>query len=208
MFDFATGNSKNSIITTEQGLLGRVTGYWDTDDWCDIKIYINEKHYKSLKSCYVEQAISTPMANVKKKFVPNENGTNIDIISEDDFIEIPCDEQIGADYKYNERMCTFIKRTFEMMGKPLSDDIIYIPGRRNKEGNSKHFTRPQFSRNEHMTNKILSNEENVNKSCFTGLYDSEKKTISILYGKILRGDYVDVFDENKKIIPTLATEAF
>lgn len=51
-------------------------------------------------------------------------------------------------------------------------------------------------------NKI---EENINKQCYTTLYDIDEDTIKVKYGKIVKGDYVETYDENKKIIRTLTT---
>lgn len=204
IFDYSTGNAKNSVITTEQGLLGRVTGYWETDDWCDITIYINEKHYNGLKACYVEQAISTPMADVKQKFVKNENGEKVGIIGEDDFIEIPCDEKFDSK-EYNHKVNEFVKKYLENTGKALPDDIVWFPGRRNDKRNKVRFLQPTFSMKEHIAKSILSKIENVNKPCYTTLYDIDENCIKVRYGKIVKGDYVDIYDENKKIIRTLTT---
>lgn len=204
IFDYSTGNAKNSVITTEQGLLGRVTGYWETDDWCDITIYINEKHYNGLKACYVEQAISTPMADVKQKFVPKEEGTKVGIISDDDFIEIFCDEKFG-DKEYNHKVKEFVEASLRKMGKPLPEDIVWLPGRRNDKRNKVRFSQPTFSLKEDGARSILSKKENINKQCYTTLYDIDENTIKVRYGKIVKGDYVETYDENKKIIRTLTT---
>lgn len=204
VFDYATGNGKNHVITTEQGLLGRVTGYWETDDWCDITIYINEKHYNGLKACYVEHAISTPMADVKQKFVKNENGEKVGIIGEDDFIEIPCDEKFDGK-EYNHKVNEFVKKYLENTGKALPDDIVWFPGRRNDKRNKVRFLQPTFSMKEHEAKSILSKIKNVNKPCYTTLYDIDENCIKVRYGKIVKGDYVDTYDENKKIIRTLTT---
>lgn len=204
IFDYSTGNAKNSVITTEQGLLGRVTGYWKTDDWCNITIYINEKHYNGLKACYVEHAISTPMADVKQKFVKNENGEKVGIIGEDDFIEIPCDEKFDGK-EYNHKVNEFVKKYLENTGKALPDDIVWFPGRRNDKRNKVRFLQPTFSMKEDGAKSILSKIENVNKPCYTTLYDIDENCIKVRYGKIVKGDYVDTYDENKKIIRTLTT---
>ena len=206
IFDYATGNAKNSVVTKEQGLLGRVTGYWETDDWCDITIYINEKHYKGLKACYVEQATSTPMADPKTKFVANEGGEKVGIIGEDDFIEIPCDEKFDGK-EYNDKIKEYLEgpKGFAKIGKALPEGIIFVPGRRNDKRNKVHFSHPTFSNSEHTTITILKKEENINKQCYTTLYDIDEDTIKVKYGKIVKGDYVETYDENKNITRTLKT---
>lgn len=206
VFDYATGNGKNSVITTEQGLLGRVTGYWETDDWCDITIYINEKHYNGLKACYVEHAASTPMTDVKRKFVQKEDGKKVGIIEDDDFIEIPCDEKFDGK-EYNDKIREYLEgpKGFAKIGKTLPEGIIFIPGRRNDKRNKVHFSQPKFSNSEHTTITILKKEENINKPCYTTLYDIDENNIKVKYGKIVKGDYIETYDENKKIISTLTT---
>lgn len=204
IFDYATGNAKNSVVTTEQGLLGRVTGYWETDDWYDISIYINEKHYNSLKAYYVEQDISTPMANIKQKFLPKEDGTNVCIISDDGFIEIPCYEKF-IEREYNHKVKEFVETSLRDMGKPLPEDIVYLPGRRNYKSNKGRRKQPSFSLEEFVTKPILSKKENINKQCYTTLYDVEENTIKVRYGKIVKGDYIETYDTNNKVIYTLAT---
>lgn len=41
--------------------------------------------------------------------------------------------------------------------------------------------------------------------CYTTLYDIDENYIKVRYGKIVKGDYVETYDENKKIIRTLTT---
>lgn len=204
VFDYATGNSKTHVITTEQGLLGRVTGYWETDDWCDITIYINEKHYNGLKACYVEHAISTPMADVKQKFVPKEDGTNLGIISDDDFIVIVCNEKFDGK-EYLHQVQEFVETRLREMGKPLPEDIVWMPGRRNDKRYKVRIPHARFNKNERGTNWKLKKENIINKPCCTTLYDIDENTIEVRYGKIVKGDYVETYDENKKIIHTLTT---
>ena len=187
-------------------MLGRVTGYWETDDWCDITIYINEKHYKGLKACYVEQATSTPMVDPKTKFVANEGGEKVVIIGKDDFIEIPCDEKFDGK-EYNDKIKEYLEgpKGFAKIGKALPEGIIFVPGRRNDKRNKVHFSHPTFSNSEHTTITILKKEENINKQCYTTLYDIDEDTIKVKYGKIVKGDYVETYDENKNITRTLKT---
>ena len=206
IFDYATGDAKNSVITTEQGLLGRITGYWKTDEWRDILIYINEKHYNGLKGCYIKHETSTPMADVKLKFVENEDGKEVGIISDDDFIEIPCDEKFDGE-EYNNKIKEYLEgpNGFAKIGKALPEGIVFIPGRRNSRRNKGHRNQPKFDRKEDGARAILKKEENIGKECYTILYDEDEDTIKVKYGKIVKGDLVDTYDENKKVIPTMAT---
>lgn len=206
VFDFASGSGKTNVITTEQGLMGRVTGYWKTDDWCDMTIYINEKHYKGLRAYYVEHATSTPMSNTKQEFRPDEQGKAVSIIGEDDFIVIPCDKKFdGKEFKNDIKEYIEGPNGIVKIGKSLPKDIIFIPGRRNNKRNATHHSQPTFSDKEHTTIVILKDEKNINKQCYTVLYDEDENIIMVKYGRIVRGNYVDVYDENKQIIGTLAT---
>ena len=72
-------------------------------------------------------------------------------------------------------------------------------------GNKVHFSQPIFSNSEHTTITILKKDENINKSCYTTLYDIDEDNIKVRYGKIVKGDYIETYDENKKIIRTLTT---
>ena len=206
VYDYATGNSKTNIVTTEQGLMGRVTGYWETNDWHDILIYINEKHYNSLKSCYVEHVTSTPMVDIKEKFEPKENGSEIGIISENDYIEIPC-SKIFNGKEYNREIKNYLESEgFIKFGKKLPEDVVWLPGRRNNENYVVKFTEPVFSLKEDGAKSILKKEENINKICYTTLYEMKDGIIKVKYGKIVRGERVKTYDENTKIIESLKTE--
>lgn len=206
VFDFATGDAKNSVITTEQGLFGRITGYWKTNEWRDILIYINEKHYNGLKACYVKHETSTPMADVKLKFVENEDGKEVGIISDDDFIEIPCDEKFDGE-EYNNKIKEYLEgpNGFAKIGKALPEGIVFIPGRRNSRRNKGHRNQPKFDRKEDGARAILKKEENIGKECYTILYDEDEDTIKVKYGKIVKGDLINTYDENKEKIPTMTT---
>lgn len=205
VYDYATGSSKTSIVATEQGLLGRVTGYWNCDEWCDITIYINEKHYQSLKACYVEHATSTPMVDVRKKFQYDENGDVIGIIHNSDCVEIPCIERFDGQ-EYNALIKAYLEGEygFEKIGKSLPNDIIWIPGRRSTRQKPVKLSQV-FSKNENTTKIILRNENNLNHYCYTTLYEMDENVIKVLFGKIVKGKYVSSYDENKKIISTLTT---
>ena len=131
-------------------------------------------------------------------------GEKVGIIGEDDFIEIPCDEKFDGK-EYNHKVNEFVKKYLENTGKALPDDIVWFPGRRNDKRNKVRFLQPTFSMKEDGAKSILSKIENVNKPCYTTLYDIDENCIKVRYGKIVKGDYVDTYDENKKIIRTLTT---
>ena len=211
IFDYSSGNGKTGTLTTEQGLMGRVTGYWKKcDDWRDMNIYINEKHYNSLIGCYIEHATSTPMSNVNKKgkFIEDNNGNEISIIEEPDIITIPCNGRfVRKERFYNQRIEDFLKGPygFNLIGKSISDDIIYIQGRRNSSTLKTHFNKPKFGEKNHEA-YIKKLEKNINKQCYTTLYDEENDIIMVKYGKIVKGKYEKQYDENRSIIPTMSTD--
>ena len=146
------------------------------------------------------------MADVKQKFVANESGGKVGIIGEDDFVEIPCDEKFDGK-EYNDKIREYLEgpKGFVKIGKTLPEGIIFVPGRRNDKRNKVRFSQPTFSNSEHTTITILKKEENINKQCYTTLYDIDEDTIKVKYGKIVKGNYVETYDENKKIIRTLTT---
>lgn len=146
------------------------------------------------------------MSNTKQEFRPDEQGKAVSIIGEDDFIVIPCDKKFdGKEFKNDIKEYIEGPNGIVKIGKSLPKDIIFIPGRRNNKRNATHHSQPTFSDKEHTTIVILKDEKNINKQCYTVLYDEDENIIMVKYGRIVRGNYVDVYDENKQIIGTLAT---
>lgn len=198
--------NKQSVITTEQGLLGRISGYWDNDNWKDISIYINEKHYNALKTCYVKHATSTPLIKDKKIFIPDEDGNEIGIVKQNNITKILCNSITFDGKEYNNDVDKFVREYFKNIGKPLPTDIIFFPGRRNIKNSKKYIKQPSFNPNEEKAKYLLKDMKNIDHPCYTTLYDNEENAIFLIYGIIKKGRYETDYIEDKKIISTLLTE--
>ena len=77
LYDYAS--EKDKPEDTEQGLLGRMCGYRDQNDteWKDIKFYLNESHYITLKNAYEKGFVGEdgrlkPLALAEKQRVKEE----------------------------------------------------------------------------------------------------------------------------------------
>lgn len=96
LYDFAS-NDENPTVT-EQGLLGRMTGYWKEGDthWRDVRFYINEAHWKSLKERADKETKESSSGSIKMRIsikgiiklpIDVDNITD-DMVSEGEYKEI------------------------------------------------------------------------------------------------------------------------
>lgn len=90
LYDFASDN-KNAAVT-EQGLLGRMTGYWEEGDthWRDILFYINEAHlqfFKDQADKETKESSSVRTRGIIKQQIEVDNITD-DMVSEGEYKKI------------------------------------------------------------------------------------------------------------------------
>lgn len=184
-------NARKGIVSTIQGILGRITGYTDSDDWKDIRIWVHDDARVKMSKYYYEQASSTPIAGTRMMFVPDDNG-EIGILPAEDSITyygVPVFDKgtikasvveflEGKDAKYKGMLKAFSRYT-----------------------KKSHMTKPYFSVTD---TKEIRTKENIGKPCYTFLYDEEEHTIEVLYGTIMRGRY-DPIEENNVRVETLLT---
>lgn len=190
-------NGRKGIVSTIQGLPGRITGYTDTDDWKDIRIWVHEDARTKMRGYYYEQASSTPIAVNKQVFIPNENG-GIGILEADDSITyygVP-DFERG---KIKEGVINYLEEAdnkYKTM-KPITVGNRYIK--------ASHMTRPYFG--SPAETQSIRIESNLGLQCYSFVYDKNEHTIDVLYGTFMRGDYITTEDNNIARVRTLLTGA-
>lgn len=201
VYDYCKQKAKNGgAVTTEQGLLGRSTGYWNNNEWKRMTIFINEEHIKALNTCYIEEKSQTTMVEHKSTFEPCKDGDIVSIVPESEVITIkPVSPLNLSGQEYNIP----IKNYLENWNKDYKD-MIFFNGRRNSDKQKQQFSTPQFSNKLHGAEKHLK-PENDGKRCYTILYDSESDTIYVRFGTIRIGRNIEVTQETKKVIKTLET---
>ena len=199
VFDFA-----DDVKTTEQGLLGRMTGYWNTDDWKDLFVYINSKHYDSLRGCYIEDESNTPDTKVKKNyFVPDEDGDALGFLPYDGDITIPVNTKF-EEREYNRMVKDYLEGCDANFNGKSFKDLLFIPGRKITKGYTSNTA--FFNSAENTTKRMLADGNNTDKECYTTLYNPFDDTISVKYGKIVKGKYITKYIENTKPVPTMVTD--
>lgn len=177
----------SECYTTEQGLLGRLTGYTKSDDWKDVRFWINPNHVASLKEAYVEHKHSTPVSTSNcKVFVPNVNGNDFGFTNT---IDEPLTYNDVPKFSGDE----FTKDVIEYLEglDPTYKDFEFIQSRRNK---GKHrFDRPTFSYDTMFKHAKKRAEEIKAKplgtDCYYFLYDHDLDTIQVMLCKTCMGDF-------------------
>lgn len=184
--------ARKGIVSTIQGLLGRITGYWNSDDWKDIRIWVHECARVNLVGYYYEQQLSTPVAIKRDVFVPGD-GDIIGIVPERTytFSNVP---MFAGNIKDE------IVKYLENNDSLYSSMINAVGTRYTKTG---HQTIPYFSIDDETEDIRIP--ENINKKCYTYLYSKKDHTIDVTCGVILMGKYVKVDDSNYTCVETLAT---
>lgn len=177
----------SECYTTEQGLLGRLTGYTNTDDWKDVKFWINPNHVVSLKDAYVEHKHSTPISvNCCKVFVPNENGKEFGFKNTIDepitYYDVP---KFSGDEFTDD-----VKKYLRSLDHTY-DDLEFIQSRRNK---GKHrFDKPTISYNTFFKHNKKKAEEiksmPLGTDCYYFLYDHDLDTIQVMLCQTCMGDF-------------------
>lgn len=202
VFDYSDGNN---VIATEQGLLGRVSGYWTTDDWKDLKIYINANQYETLIDYYINENIPHPlMKKVNNVFVEDENGTELGFADLGEPFTIPCTEKYDGN-EYNELVKNYVIDYFNKQGTPLRDDVVWLAGRRWKDGKGHKYA--HFDMKEHSTKSILDNHpEYIGMDFITAFYNYDEDKISIKYGKYCYGIYTNKYIIAAQPVPTMVTD--
>lgn len=78
LYDYPSDDEKPDI--TEQGLLGRMTGYRKEGDeeWKDIRFYLNDIHFTSLKNFY-ENGLRDEKGQLKKMVIAEFCATNVEV---------------------------------------------------------------------------------------------------------------------------------
>lgn len=78
LYDYPSDDEKPDI--TEQGLLGRMTGYRKEgdDEWKDIRFYLNDVHFTSLKNFY-ENGLRDEKGQLKKMVIAEFRATNVEV---------------------------------------------------------------------------------------------------------------------------------
>ena len=176
VFDYAT----QKIVATVQGLLGRVTGYSQTENWKDLVIYINARHKKQLET-YIKYEKKTPYREVET-FVEDEDGDEVGITNIDCVYEYPVDKTEIGEKSYNDDICKALESTDSKF-----KDMIFIPGRRNRSENKMRFENPHFSVKSWQTIKPIHKPENLNKYCYTTVYFEDDGFVKVRLGKIVKG---------------------
>lgn len=204
VYDYCGGKTKvGAAVTTEQGLFGRMTGYWFNNEWQNMTVFINEEHVKALKSCYVEETSRTTQVDFKEDFIACDDGDVVDVVSESSIEEFQLEleyQLILNDAKeYNKIIQNFLENWKEKF-----KDMIFIPGRRNSDTQKIKFDKPMFSKNMHGMEKYLIPENN-GRGCYTTLYDTNSGIISVRFGTIRKGKMIQIVNDSTKVISTLAT---
>ncbi len=172
----------NSVVTTEQGLLGRVSGYWNNDEWKYIKIFINNSHIIPLESCYVTGEYKTPLTKTKSVFVEDENGKEIGIVNDEEVTrEYDAEFEYGGDNgeEYNEEIQTWLRNKDNFYS-----NLVAIPGRR------RDSKKAVFSLHQHGVSKLLTND-NIGKRCYTFTYNPISEKIYVSFGTIAKGKTIE-----------------
>ncbi len=190
-------NGRKGIVSTIQGLLGRITGYTDTDDWKDIRIWVHDDARTKMRGYYYEQASSTPITVNRQVFIPNDKG-EIGILEAGDSITY---------YGVPE---------FEK-GRTIKEGIIkYLENIDEKYKTMKCLTIDRYVKTNHMSRPYFGSpaetesvriEDNLGLHCYSFLYDKQEHKIDVLYGTFMRGNYETVEDSNAVRVLTLLTEA-
>lgn len=187
-------NERKGIVSTIQGLPGRITGYWNTDDWKDIRIWIHEGARVKMSGYFYEQSLSTPIYNTTTVFIPSETGSVIGILPETAFRYEDVPEFKKGTVK--EDVLAYLKDKDK-----LYDDMLPAFGRRyTKKG---HQSVPYFSTDNDTAD--IRVDDNIGKACYTFLYDESEHTIDVLCGRVLRGEYHTSEDNKNAIVETLRT---
>lgn len=78
VYDYPSADDSPDI--TEQGLLGRMCGYRKDDDeeWRDIRFYLNETHFTSLRNFY-ENGLCNEEGRLKKMVLAEFRATNVEV---------------------------------------------------------------------------------------------------------------------------------
>ena len=210
IYDYVS--AEDCVCTTIQGLLGRMTGYWNTDDWKDLNIYVNINHIEKLKD-YKEQKLSNPLSKKKGIFKEKEDGNEVSIIPISSQYTYLTNEELdkniinkiqkeGKSSTYAFEVKEYLKNNFDVD----LEDYIILDVRRNYGGNYKTKTLKDFTSvlKGNTTVGVLSNKENINKKCYTFIYDIDNHEIKLLYGKIVKGEWQEI--EENKITETLSTK--
>ncbi len=190
-------NGRKGIVSTIQGLLGRITGYTDTDDWKDIRIWVHDDARTRMRGYYYEQASSTPIAVNRQVFVPDSKG-EIGILEAGDsmtYYGVPEFEK----GKIKQGTIEYLEKT-----DPKYKSMIALTGD-DRYIKSNHMSRPYFGTPDETASVRI--ESNLGRQCYSFIYDKHEHTIDVLYGTFMRGKYVTSEDSHAVRVSTLLTEA-
>jgi hypothetical protein len=90
--------SQELPTTTEQGLCGRLTGYYNNQTWLNFKLYLNKRHVESLIHYYENLNINNPQNNKIYKIKDSIIYKEVENIDESNMF---FDEDIKNDDNYN-----------------------------------------------------------------------------------------------------------
>lgn len=176
---------RKGIVSTIQALPGRITGYWGTDDWKDIKIYIHNGARLALKEHYFEGKFSTPISGHKSVFTPDPNG-DIGVLEMDTNLYggVPKLKEHGTTIK--QGAIDFLQNRDEKYRKMMDvSDRRYT-----KKAN---MSKPYFDLPT-IREAVEKGELSLGMKCYTFLYDEKENTIETISGTVMLGFYNDVED--------------
>lgn len=216
-------SSKDNFETTEQGLLGRMCGYYSDNEWKNIKFYLNKTHWEELYRYYTETPIEelcgvSPRHGIKtekKQYIPcnKEEHTTIQAIIDnngDDSYFI--DYVIDTSYVEIESSKNYRKEFLESFVKEFYPNYIFLENRRLKKDSPKTLIqlslRKEIIAKGHGYKNMLI-EENVGKKCLNIIVDLRTqgkvifkvKTGTIMYVK----ETIELENKPPKVTQTFNT---
>lgn len=227
VFDFS---NSPEVSTTEQGLLGRMSGYWNNDDWHDLTIMISKNHYDELKNCYVNKKYSTPTKErITEEFIVDEiNGKSLFPIfnfgsekypeyENNDYslklLDVPEEKikELCDKSSFGNPWSTYLK---EQLDKKYSEYIgipVFFPQRNfdNKKSgfyDVEKWRKNPISKSEHGFENKIKDLENKKICSFLLECRGNNPTLHVKIGLVKRGNWMEkIHVNNKRIIETLNT---